>query len=345
MEYVINICSPEWDPMDSYGKIATGLSDYLRFNGYHVNEIGHNSRQKKFIPTTGGVFLGYPTWYDQCPAICHIGKKVSITMFESSEIPQTWVSRLNTGYNTIVPSKFCYEVFIDAGVHPESLKVCNLGISDEFSYVPRDLQGPIKFLAFFDRGRRKGYDYALRAFLDAFGEDPRYHLTLKSRARTDGFFIHTNYNNVEVVMEDLELEELSQFYGKFHFMILPTRGEGWGWLPREFAATGGLPLVTGWSASAEDIDQWGIPLNYTLVPAWPWHRQFSELGMWAQPDIVDIREKLLYVRDNFFELMEDNYERSKRTRALYPWSNFFKTVEDTWNDNSIEKEVLSQKYR
>lgn len=336
MSKAVTLCSASWDPLDSYGKIATALSLHLKSRGYHVNELGDNGNQdskpSKLVPVLGGIFLGYPTGLDVFPDITLMGKRIMITMFESTKIPETWLEPLSKMQKIILPSQWCYNVFKDNGVDPVKMVVAPLGIGDEFQFYLRELRGPIKFLTFADRGRRKGWDRALKAFLDAFGpEDMSVELTIKMRHRTDGFSLKSTYPNVKVVMEDLWPEELPLFYAKYHVVVLPGTGEGFGWIPREFSATGGLAVVTDFSASSEDIDVWGgIPIKYKEVPAWPYHQEFDGLGVWADPDLGHLTEIYLDIKKNFKDYMVTGLDRSERTREHYPWSNFFQIVEDAW---------------
>src|SRR5690606_12701591 len=107
---------------------------------------------------------------------------------------------------------------------------------------------------------------AAQAFNKAFGDDMRYRLILKSR--TDAVNVSISNPNIEIIAQDMSDEEMCQLYHRAHVMLFPTRGEGFGLPPREFAATGGLAMATNWGGTAENIDRWGIPIEHAMEPAY-----------------------------------------------------------------------------
>ena len=343
----VNVCAPGyWDEADSYGILASQLARQLTRRGCCVNayglgsaEFGNQSAETRAVttrprvPTLGGIFLGYPANYHRHGAPFLAGPRVALTMFESSRIPSAWVPILNGMDAIITPSRFCAEAFAACGV-TAPVHVVPLGLSPAYTYAPRDPNRLLTFLAFMDRGPRKGGYLALNAFVGAFGDRADVRLILKWRAR--GQAPRVGNGNVTVIARDMSEAELHQLYLDADVLISPTTGEGFGLLPREFAATGGISLATNWSGTAEAIDLWGVPLPYTLAPA-QWHERDTrkvwageDLGEWAMVSRGALSAVLRRVADN-----RDFYAARARRNApkvaqMYRWDRFGQQVFEVW---------------
>lgn len=338
-----------FDYYDSYGLIACQLARHLTALGVHINALVHTGA--RFInlpddiatvvcqphrPAEGGIFLGYPTSYAGHGAAAQQHPRIAITMFESSKLPEGWVDVLNSMDAVIVPGCFCRDVFRMSGV-TAPIAVVPLGIGELYRYTERSIDRPLTFLAFRDRGGRKGGVVAEQAFLRAFGEDMRYKLVLKGRTPKPGrAFTYTN-PNIEVIQRDMSEEELYQLYLSADVLISPNMGEGFGLLPREFAATGGIALATEWGGTADDLSQWGWPLPYTLVKAeWRGHPVFAnqELGYWAQPHEEGIAQRLRIAAANIETYRTVARLRAGRVAEMYSWQRFAERVLTIWEQVS-----------
>lgn len=346
---VISIYAPgNLDIYDSYGLIACELLRHLDASGVYVNAFSRGNRnhenqpediarltRQPVRPSCGGLFLGYPTGYaDHTNALGQIGNRIAITMFESSKIPGAWVEPLNEMDAVIVPSRFCFDVFADCGVSKDLLHIVPLGISEAYQPITRNTERPLTFLAFLDRGARKGGHAAVQAFVKAFGDRDDVQLILKSREPK--VRIEITNPNIKVVQEDMTEAELAELYGRCDVLINPNKGEGFGLIPREFAATGGIALATDWSGTADDIDAWGYPLPYNLVPAdWAGARNLEgqDLGVWAEPDIEGIADILLYsIFPHRERLQREAMANAPYIHKLYNWQSFALSVFDIWNE-------------
>lgn len=328
-----------WSYYDSYGLIACQLARHLTALGVHVNAVGlghpvHDSQpqdiraitDRPIWPTLGGIALGYPTSLEHHSHLYHIGPKVLVTMFESTRLPADWLPVLNSLDAVIVPSTFCAQVFADSGV-TVPVHVVPLGVSEVYQYQERDSDRPLTFLAFLDRGARKGGIVALNAFLTAFGESTDVRLILKGRPAKVPLTL-TN-PNIDVIQADMSEEELYHLYLAADVLLNPNKGEGFGLLSREFAATGGISLATGWGGTADDIDQWGWPLPYTLERAdWKGIKRFegTDLGEWAAPSLQGIVERLWDVWTFAGVYRYHAQKRAENVHKLYSWRAFAEQV-------------------
>jgi glycosyltransferase involved in cell wall biosynthesis len=344
MQSVINVCAPgKIEAADSYGllssRLATGLADL----GVYVNlfalgprdEADHDPALRTIIDqpivaATGQIGLGYPRTWLQHNGLTQLGRRIGITMFESSKIDPAWVPIMNRCAAIITPSTFCRTVFEEAGVGVP-IHVVPLGINERYQPVERTSDGPLTFLAFIDRGLRKGGPTALRAFIAAFGDDPNYQLILKGRkSKIQAEILN---QNVTLIQEDYSEAQLYELYKQCHVLINPHRGEGWGLLPREFCQSGGLSLTTAWSGTADDLDQWGLPIAYKLVRAdWAGHSQFTkmDLGQWAKIDTGALSEQLVTIAENRLFYQRQALRLAGNVQKLYSWEKFAKGVLDVW---------------
>lgn len=349
----ISVYAPgHYDIYDSYGLIACQLARNLTRLGVHVNALGMGKTvmdtqpddiravtSRPLRPTLGGIFLGYPTGYHKhSNPLAHIGPRICITMFESSKIPQGWQEALNAMDAVIVPSTFCRDVFAACGV-TVPIHVVPLGISEVYRYQERTQGRPLTFLAFLDRGARKGGLVATRAFGRAFGEDMNYRLLLKARTRKNkDVTVDAVEPNIEIIDRDMTEQELYELYLSCDVLINPHKGEGFGIIPREFAATGGITLTTNWSGTADDLDQWGWSLPYSLERAdWQGHKSLTgqDLGEWAAPAVDGVARTLLHVAQYI-----DSYRYLTRFHAenvahLYSWQGFAEQVLQVWKGVAV----------
>lgn len=327
------------DPYDSYGLVTCELLRNLDRASVFVNASASGDRQidtqprdikrlsaRTMLPSNGSIVLGPPS-----EGMLVEGKRVAVTMFESTRIPRTWAEILNQMDAVIVPSQFCYESFIESGVTPELMHLVPLGIGEIYQPIERSTERPLTFLAFMDRGMRKGGNLAIQAFVKAFGDRDDVKLLLKSRiARVPYSFTNSN---IELIQEDMTEDELFELYRQCDVLINPHRGEGFGLIPREFAATGGIALTTAWSGTADCLDAWGYSLPYDLEPAKWENFPFADdenHGRWALPNIEAIADVLIEVDANIDHYREQSANKSATARHLYKWREFALGVLNVW---------------
>jgi glycosyltransferase involved in cell wall biosynthesis len=233
----------------------------------------------------------------------------------------------------VVPSSFCAEAFRHSGV-TSKIFISYLGIDDRYVYRERSREDPFTFLAFIDRGRRKGGIYALNAFVNEFGDDPRVRLILKHREKVvRGHKVDFVNPNIETIYQDLTVEQLCFLYHQCHCLVNPNRGEGFGLIPREFVASGGIALTTNWGATAEMLDLWGYPIGYKLEKAdWSDIEKFRgmDLGEWATPSERDLQQKMRWIFDNRESLIRGSLFKSLMVKRMYTWESLAEDISNIW---------------
>jgi glycosyltransferase involved in cell wall biosynthesis len=318
---VINVAAFNWEIEISYGRLALELAGRLEQMGLHVNRIGQEGAH--LVPCTGGVLLGYPSHFEHFgPLVASTGPRVAITMFEGTVLPPGWVETLNQMDAVIVPCRWNVEVFRAAGVTVPVYCV-PLGISETFQYVERPLhRKPYTFLAIGDRAERKNWHVAMWAFVQAFGDRDDVRLIVKAQH----FPVNVRNANIEIIRATYSEAQMAALYTRADCMVFPTSAEGFGFPPREFAATGGPVIATDFGGTADDLMLWGWPLRYTLGDAWTSDPEWRGMGQWAIPD-----------QDHLAELMTRMVERqehaqfmariaSRYVRSRYTWDRFARQV-------------------
>lgn len=346
----ISVYSPvPYQPWESYGLIALQLVRHLRELGVRVDT--HGPGQEAPVLSTGGIVLGPPDSFAAQGQLLRAGPHIAITMFESSRIPSWWIAPLNACAAVIVPSWFCVDAFQQSGV-TSPIHVVPLGVDECYRFRLRaascelgpplgtGVSGPqlaarssqpLTFLAFMDRGERKGGQMAIQAFLRAFGDDQNYRLILKGRAPIVGYSFSNP--NIELIQRDMDEQELLDLYYRADVLLAPAKGEGFGLLPREAAATGCVVLATDWSGTADALSRWGWPLPYKLVTAtWSQNKPFAgqALGEWAELDPAQVAEVLLHVAEHWADYRSQLPRKAAAVRELYSWRTFAEHVLSIW---------------
>jgi hypothetical protein len=180
------------------------------------------------------------------------------TMYESTRVPAGWIKFLNDHADVvIVPSEFCYDSFLASGlkkplvlVHlgydPSAIKPC-IKESDKHSPYIYLWQGVA-----MDRGGRKGFDIAIKAFKELRKEkrlSPSDRLIVKVRKHPDTITMEgvEDGDGVLYHQRTLTRDEMNTIYKSVDCCINPTRGEGFGLIPLEQMAMGKPVIITGWS--------------------------------------------------------------------------------------------------
>jgi glycosyltransferase involved in cell wall biosynthesis len=276
--------------------------------------------------------MGIPVWShdDDAPVAFNFGQvhlyqrspgkfNIGYTPWESTGIPAGWVAGMNKMDEIWTPCEANAQWYRDAGVEVPVFVLPHGFNPDHFPLERRQVEPVFKFLHIGNPTTRKGGAVAYRVFKDMFGDDPRYHLTLKGKTK---FKVYGN--NVTVIDEKLPQEELRQLYLDHHCMVYPTNGEGFGFIPFQAAATGMPAIVTDWSGPQDYMD-FCIPLRVEkLVSAEDEYPVHPHLGLWAKPDeqhLGELMQKVASQREyNFLR----HYELGKKMREHWTWDSVAK---------------------
>jgi glycosyltransferase involved in cell wall biosynthesis len=139
--------------------------------------------------------------------------------------------------------------------------------------------------------------------------------------------------NIEYIYGDYTQQELYDLYCKAHCLVNPNKGEGFGLIPREFAATGGISLTTNWGGTSEFLDLWGWPIDYDLEIA-DWigikNLQGKSLGQWAEPKLSSVRRMMRTSFENREKMLREAKTKSNFVDSFYDWEFFALNVYAIW---------------
>lgn len=346
---MINVCVPNFSPYDSYGIKARSLVRWLagQEQAYQVFSASGDSPTQRVQVAFGGIFFGYPTLINGAftddaghthpiyPPTARMGRRTLVTTFESEHLPDKWVEIMNTLDTVVVGASWVKRVFVREGVSVP-IHVVPLGINPVFHDIayrpfPPTPERPMKFLAFGDRGRRKGWLEAVRAFNAVVGDDMRYQLTIKSRNFPAPF---TN-PNIHVIERDMSDHELAALYREHHVMLFPGR-EGFGLPPREFAATGGVSVALNWGGTADNIHLWGVGVPSDGYETYTCPRSGIE-WKWGSIDLNALEGAVRDVIENYPLYHQRALQFAPKVKALYDWNRFAESVWSIHNGNSYNR--------
>lgn len=233
-------CAWEWAHL-GYGTFGTNLAKGFTDIGFDL-----------WTPAKGDFTKEIPRDYSNVvwasvPSYAHggwAGQHASLfSMWESTRLPEPMRCRLHNFDTVMVPNDQNAELF--GRYHANVVKVPLGYDADVWTYSRRDPPDEQFRILFCGAGAaeqtRKGPDLAIAAFKAAFPKwaemSPSPRLVIKCLLhppRAEPF--------MEIHEGQWPVEQLVDLYRTCHAMLLPSRGEGWGYHPQQAVATG-IPAV------------------------------------------------------------------------------------------------------
>ena len=221
-------------------------------------------------------------------------------------------------------SDWCAKVFEDEGVE-KPIFIYPHGIDHEWTPEKRIVTRKIRFLHFGEPAVRKGGQLAFDAFTELFGNDPKYHLTIKAngpstiRAKNISGEIASptqQYNNVSIVKKMLDLPELISLIKDHHAMIYPSFGEGFGFIPLQGLASG-MPVIFNTTWAPYRKFSMGLDVSDKLIDS-PW--QELHPGKVLQPSKESIKENMIELVENYDKYAEQAFKNAPAIHKEYDWT-------------------------
>lgn len=290
--------------------------------GMHVvkslQELGH---QVPFDDDTAPVQIAFcpPHWYK-----FHEGQyKIGYTPWESTELPDGWVERMNECDEVWATSEWVADVYRDAGV-TKPIYVYHHGLDHKWVPKKREVGDVVRFLHMGEPALRKGGQMTVDAFRSVFGDREDVHLTVKAyhqhflRVWDNGKITTPEkaYNNVYVITESIPERELLDLYYNHDVLVYPSYGEGFGLIPLQALGTG-MPVISthAWAPYEKYMRELSIGARRDRS-IWALHP-----GDVLYPKYDDLKATMRYIADKE-ELEYAHYVGFKRAEAIhkeYDW--------------------------
>ena len=258
---------------------------------------------------------------------------IGYTPWESTALHDGWVDAMNVCDEVWTTSPWCKQVFKDAGV-TAPLFVYEHGI--EHVWQPFHRIKPDRTLRFLHVGEpahRKCGQMVFDAFVELFGNDPKYSLTIKAngystvRAKLpDGSIANPveRYRNVKIIKEVISGDEMVSLYNKHNVLLYPSYGEGFGFIPLQAMASG-MPTImnTTWAP----YKQFSVGLDVAdreIDSLWP----DVHPGKVLEPSYESLKEQMLKVAEDYENYAEKAFQLAPEIHEHYDWVEVTRTAFD-----------------
>lgn len=269
--------------------------------------------------------------------------KIGYTPWESSQLPEGWLEKLNSVDEVWTTSQKCKEWYLKAKVK-KPIHVFEHGIEEIWSPKLRKPKKKLKFLHVGEPAPRKGGQAAFEAFLLAFGNSEDVHLTIKANGHSTirAYALHFHrggprsilglphqvYKNISLQDAKLSLEELVELYHEHDVLVYPSWGEGFGLIPLQALATGMPTICTGeWAPYERFLG--GLSLNSKKRQSkWP----DMHPGNMYEPDLYHLVELYKMCLKDYDSLSQTFFDNADKVHSEYNWDklteNAFKHLEN-----------------
>ena len=256
--------------------------------------------------------------------------RIGYTPWESTEVPKHWLSHMRDMDEIWTTSKFCKEIFDIYKVN-DKVTIVPHGIDNkEWKIIDRAVADKFYFFHLGGGTTRKGGQRVVDAFLDLFDGKEEYQLVLKSNGPTETRWYKgeqymgstEGHPQIQNFSGSFETYELVALYNKMHCLVYPTNGEGFGMIPFQGIASG-LPTIVTNDTACADYAEMSVPLNYKWGDGTGIH-----LGQWAVPDEDDLRDKMLYVVDNYEDVKKHTLQSARIIHDTQTWSHVADNIID-----------------
>ena len=220
--------------------------------------------------------------------------------------------------------------FKQIGVEKE-VKVFPHGINAIWKPKMRVRKGPLRYLIIDAEANRKGWQESFDAFREVFKDDPKKAtLTIKTRQRCMARW-KDNYGrnrsplelpNVNIMINRLSDEDMVKLIQKHDVLLYASAGEGWGLIPFQMLATGGLAIVTEeWCHYKKYLGNFSLKSKYGRTK---WEGEHPGNVCYVdQKHLVELVEQSY---ENFEEESKIHFKRSFELHEEYNWLELTKSA-------------------
>ncbi len=262
--------------------------------------------------------------------------KIQMTQWESTIAPASWKGFAEKYEEFWTANPYGASAIIAAGVPAKKVHVFEHGI-DSSVWTPklRGQNDKIRFLHVDSDNPRKRSDLVLKAFKKAFGDDPRYELTLKYSLKKTKYYDTFEHSvvdwddpevmakqgrwegNVRHIEEITSTSDLVKIYHFHDVMVYPSEGEGFGFIPLQAIVTGMPTISTGiWCSYEKYLN--GNVIKSTFGPS-TFMKHYP--GDCIIPDLRSTVRLMVRTAENIQEQSKLFFDRVPEVAEEYSWYN------------------------
>lgn len=267
-------------------------------------------------------------------------KQILLHPWESTQLKQGWLEILKKVDQVWAPSDWVANVYNNLGI--ENVYVYPHGLEKLWKPFKREKHNKLKFLHVGEPAPRKGGQMAMQAFIDVFGNDPDYHLTIKAHSYSniriynkDNILYNISnisniYNNISIITNDVTTSQLVGIYNSHHCLIYPSYGEGFGFIPLQALATGMPVISTGeWAQYRNFLGPLELKSQYVKSP-WP----EMHPGLVLEPSYEHLVDLLKDVANRYNTYSDYYYQQAADVAEAYDWlqltNNAMNKIQETF---------------
>lgn len=259
--------------------------------------------------------------------------KIAYSMWESNQIPTTWVKVLNQYFDAVaVPDSFVMNTYKKCGVTIPifELPLC-LNLHEFINKKKRSRPGiPFVFGCTATACQNKNQALLIKAFAQEFGNDPNVFLRLSSRwavSPAEGSWekLIKSYgcNNISIDIGILDNKQYMENMDTFDCYVNISKGEGYSIGPREALALGIPCIITNNSAQQTIAKSGLVRMVPAEIPAPPptdcdWAGTFGneDIGYYADCSLKDVKQALRDVYEQY-DIYFDNAKKGSEWVSQY----------------------------
>jgi len=260
----------------------------------------------------------------------------AFNMIETDAVDAEWVTAINRQCERVfVPCPPMIDVYKRSGI-TIPIDYIPLGV-DLFDVLPIedvsavDQNSDFRFLTYSYGAKRKGADIAISAFMKAFEGEHRYKLVIKVRDGYDQPWLRdvAQHPQVELVMGRQSEREWLALQRSVHCFVFASRGEGWGFPPRELTLVGIPSIATQWMGMW-DVDQWGFPVIYDGMSICEFedYQANAKHAKWVNPDEAHLIKQMQWIASNYPEAKQRALHGRAYLLQNFTWSQIGKRLAD-----------------
>jgi len=288
-------------------------------------------------------------------------KKICIYNYETTQMPQGWISDMNQNADLILPSStFAKNIFIKNGIVGDRVHVLPHGV-DISKYnpdiEPMDLHtDKFKFLCVAAPHARKGLDILLEAYGQEFSASDKVMLVLRTQIKGQRASYEIDvkslvqqfrirYPSLEIKLVSNNVENLAELYNACDAFVTATRSECF-CLPILEAMACKIPVIATGYGGHTDFATSGnsFPIAYKMVQAPKsmqyWH--YNERSKLAEPNKGHLRTLMRYVFNHRKEATERAERAYREVIPKYTWENVAHQFVDLVNNQKWGQQCILQ---